>query len=100
MLWTLSSEALRRGAGQLSMTRFPRCTPESNSVLCGTRSTGGKGGRRLPQALKQKARGKRQNRTASGSERVSVTRRGLGLRARTRSLPLAVLFFALSLGFI
>src|ERR671932_2771721 len=57
MLCTLTSGALRKGAGQLRITSGPRCTPESSSVRCGTRSTGGSGGRRLPQA---KAKGKRQ----------------------------------------
>src|ERR1044071_8020895 len=48
MLWTLSSGALRRGAGQLSMTRFPRCTPESSSVLRQMRAVlHTDGGRRL-----------------------------------------------------
>jgi hypothetical protein len=60
MLWTLSSEALRRGAGQFRMTRFPRWTPESNSVRCGTLSTGGCGGRRFPHAGSVKAKVKRQ----------------------------------------
>src|ERR1041384_62767 len=60
MLWTLSSEALRRGAGQLSMTWFPRCTPERRFVVCGTRSTGGSGGLRLPHAEREKAKVKRQ----------------------------------------
>ena len=94
MLWTLSSEALRRGAGQLRMTRFPRCTPDSSSVLWGTRSTGGSGGRRLPHAVSVKAKGKRQNSTASVSERVRAVilcRYGV---STTRSLTLAVLFFS------
>src|SRR5947209_20271768 len=60
MLWTLSSLALRRGAGQLRMTWLPRCTPERSSVRWGTRSTGGSGGRRLPQATSVKAKGRRQ----------------------------------------
>src|SRR5947209_15386641 len=60
MLCTLTSGALRRGAGQLSMTRLPRCTPERSSVRCGTFSTGGSGGRRFPQAENVKAKGKRQ----------------------------------------
>src|ERR1044071_614225 len=60
MLWTLSSEALRRGAGQLRITWFPRCTPDRSSVRCGTLSTGGCGGRRLPHAANVKAKGRRQ----------------------------------------
>jgi hypothetical protein len=32
------------------MTLLPCCAPESNSVRCCTRSIGGSGGRRLPQA--------------------------------------------------
>jgi hypothetical protein len=51
MLWTLVSEAFRPGAGQLRITWFPRWTPESNSVRCCTRSTGGSGGRRFPQFI-------------------------------------------------
>src|ERR1044071_2146067 len=52
MLCTLLSGALRRGAGQLRITSFPCCAPESNSVRCCTRSTGGRGGRRFPQPPK------------------------------------------------
>src|SRR5690242_10245504 len=48
MLWTLLSGALRRGAGQLRITWLPRCTPDNSSVRCGTFSTGGSGGLRLP----------------------------------------------------
>src|SRR5678809_722231 len=53
MLCTLLSGALRRGEGQLSITSLPCCAPESSSVRCCTRSTGGRGGRRLPQPAKQ-----------------------------------------------
>src|ERR1044072_933118 len=49
MLCTLPLPALRRGAGQTKITWLPRCAPDSNSVRCGIRSTGGSGGRRLPQ---------------------------------------------------
>jgi hypothetical protein len=52
ILWTLLSGAFRCGAGQLRMTSLPCCVPESNSVRCCTRSTGGNGGRRLPQPEK------------------------------------------------
>src|SRR2546423_3894727 len=77
MLCTLTSGALRRGAGQLSMTRFPRCTPERSSVRCGTASTGGSGGRRFPHAASVKAKGKRQkakmkNENASRRARISL----------------------------
>src|SRR6185369_3729146 len=53
ILCTLLSGAFRRGAGQLSITSLPCCAPESSSVRCCTRSTGGRGGRRLPQPAKQ-----------------------------------------------
>src|SRR5918992_303596 len=49
MLWTLLSGAFRDGAGQLRITSLPCCAPERSSVRCWTRSTGGRGGRRLPQ---------------------------------------------------
>src|SRR2546421_11284606 len=60
MLCTLTSGALRRGAGQLSMTRFPRCTPERSSVRCGTASTGGSGGRPFSQPGKGKGKRKKE----------------------------------------
>src|SRR5437588_5666760 len=73
MLCTLTSGALRRGAGQLSMTRFPRCMPERSSVRCGTASTGGSGGRRFPQPENVKAKGKRQKAKIKSE---STSRRG------------------------
>src|SRR5256714_15525022 len=72
MLCTLTSGALRRGAGQLSMTRFPRCTPERSSVRCGTASTGGSGGGRFSQPGKGKAKSRKEK-----GKKKKKKRRGL-----------------------
>src|SRR6185503_9018062 len=52
MLCTLLSGAFRLGEGQLKITWLPCCAPESDSVRCCTRSTGGDGARRLPHPAK------------------------------------------------
>src|SRR2546421_5532547 len=69
MLCTLLSGAFRLSEGQLRITWFPRCAPESNSVRCGMCSIGGKGGRRLPHDRRQEAGGRRQKITRIVRER-------------------------------
>src|SRR5436309_13698269 len=93
MLCTLTSGALRRGAGQLSMTRFPRCTPERSSVRCGTASTGGSGGRRFPHAENVKAKGKKQKAKIKSERRFA--------RNTSATLPFAfcLLPFAFFIGY-
>src|SRR5688572_10193871 len=66
ILCTLLSGAFRVGAGQLRITSFPCCAPESNSVRCCTRSIGGRGGRRLPQPA----------RTIAANRRIPQRRKG------------------------
>src|SRR6266516_596400 len=73
MLCTLLSGAFRHSEGQLRITWFPRCAPESNSVRCAICSTGGKGGRRLPHAAKSKAKGKRKRTKARKERRFTFT---------------------------